>query len=271
MNNSERENKGRKAERTGRLPAGNLKDLGKGVMSSIKNDHVQIVAAGVGFYFFMSLFPILVAGLSIYGLVLDPADLQEHISVLSNVLPSKAAGIIESIMDPIVSKPDQTLGWGLALSILLSIWSANKGTSALFEGVNIAYNEVDTRSFIKKTFLTLLFTIGGLIMGFVAILVVVLYPAFIDWLPLSSNVQNVLSWGRWFLLALIIVVALGLIYKKAPDRDNNKTKWLSLGSVIAATLWILGSLLFSWYVNNFGSYDDMYGSFAAVIIMLLWL
>ncbi len=265
------EKNGHNAEKPREIPAKGWKEIGKRVMSGIKNDHVQIVAAGVGFYFFMSLFPILVAGLSIYGLILDPAELQEHIAVLSNILPAKAAGIIESIMGPIVSKPNDTLGWGLALSILLSIWSANKGTSALFEGVNIAYNEVDNRNFLKKTALTLLFTIGALLLGFVAMLIVILFPAFIDMIPLGSTVQNVLSWTRWLLLVLLIVFALALIYKKAPHRDSAETKWVSWGSFIAAAFWILGSLLFSWYVNNFGSYDDMYGSFAAVIIMLLWL
>lgn len=179
--------------------------------------------------------------------------------------------MIDSFLKPIVSKPDSHLGWGLVLSILISIWSANQGTSALFEGVNIAYNEEDQRGFIKRTALTLLFTLGGLVLGLIAILAIIFFPALVDLIHLGSTVETIIGWGRWLLLAGIVIFALGLIYKKAPNRDNPEMKWVSWGSVIATVLWILGSLLFSWYVKNFGSYDSMYGSFTSVIIMLLWL
>lgn len=234
-------------------------------------DHVQIVSAGVGFYFFMALFPTIVAAISIYGLVSDPVQIESHISSLSGFMPAEATDMIDSFLKPIVSKPDQHLGWGLLFSILISIWSANQGTSALFEGVNIAYNEEDNRSYIKRTALTLLFTVAGLVVGLLSLLVIIFFPAFIEHIPIGSTLQTIIGWTRWLLLAVIIIVALGVIYKKAPDRDNPEIKWVSWGSVIAATLWILGSLLFSWYVKNFGSYDDMYGSFAAVVVMLLWL
>lgn len=262
---------GHQADKPGEIPASGWKEIGSRVLSEIKKDHVQIVSAGVGFYFFMALFPTIVAALSIYGLVMDPSQIQGHISGLNNVLPGEAAEMIRGFIEPIVSKPDSTLGWGMVLSILISIWSANQGTNALFEGVNIAYNEIDNRSFIKKTALTLAFTIGGLILGILAVVLVVLFPAFVEHIPVGSTIQTVLSWCRWLILAAFIIFGLGLIYKKAPDRDSPELKWISWGSIIATVLWVIGSLLFSFYVNNFGSYDDMYGSFAAVIIMLLWL
>lgn len=263
--------KGHNAETPGDIPASGWKEIGSRVASQLKKDHVQIVSAGVAFYFFMALFPTLVAALSIYGLVADPASIESHISALSGILPGQATGMIDSFIKPIVSKPAQTLGWGLIFSILLSIWSANQGTSALFEGVNIAYNEQDDRSFFKRTGVTLLFTLGGIILGLLSIIIIVLFPALIDKIHLGSTVEMILGWARWVILALIIVFALGVIYKKAPDRDNPEIKWVSWGSIIATLLWVGGSLLFSWYVKNFGSYDDMYGSFAAVIIMLFWL
>lgn len=263
--------KGHKAEKPSEIPASGWKEIGSRVVSQLSKDHVQIVSAGVGFYFFMAIFPTIVAALSVYGLVLDPAQIQDHVDGLAQFLPGEAYGIIESIIEPIVSKPAQSLGWGLVISILLSIWSANQGTKALFEGINIAYNEIDNRNFFKKTGLTLLFTFGGIILGFISILIVILFPALIDQVQLGSTLETVLGWTRWLILAFIIIFGLGLLYKKAPNRDNPELKWVSWGSVVATVLWILGSLLFSWYVNNFGSYDDMYGSFASVIIMLLWM
>ncbi len=269
--NTSKGHKGHNADKPGEIPASGWKEIGSRVISQIKADHVQIVSAGVAFYFFMALFPTLVAALSIYGLVSNPADIESHISALSGFLPGEATGMIDNFIKPIVSKPDQTLGWGLVFSILLSIWSANQGTSALFEGMNIAYNEQDDRSFFKRTGITLLFTICGIILGLLSIVIIVLFPAFIDKINLGATLETVLGWVRWLVLGLIIVFALGVIYKKAPDRDNPELKWVSWGTVIATVLWIGGSLLFSWYVKNFGSYDEMYGSFAAVIIMLFWL
>lgn len=263
--------KGHNAEKPEEIPASGWKEIGSRVVSQIKKDHVKIVSAGVGFYFFMALFPTLVAALSIYGLVSDPASIESHISALSGILPGEATGMIDSFIKPIVSKPAQTLGWGLIFSVLLSLWSANQGTSALFEGVNIAYNERDDRSLVKRTGVTLLFTFGGIILWLFSILIIVLFPAFIDKIHLGSTVETMFGWARWVILAFIIIFALGIIYKNAPDRDDPEIKWVSWGSVIATILWIGGSLLFSWYVKNFGSYDDMYGSFAAVIIMLFWL
>ena len=268
---SEAGKKGHKADKPSDIPAAGWKEIGSRVVSQLKKDHVQIVSAGVAFYFFLAIFPTIVAALTIYGLVLDPVQIRQHVDGLAQILPGEAYSIVESVMEPLISKDSQALGWGLLFSVLLSLWSANKGTSAIFEGINIAYNEEDNRSYFKRTGLTLLFTLGGIVLGLISILVVILFPALIDQIHLGSTIETVLGWVRWLLLAAFIVFALGLLYKKAPDRDNPEVKWISWGSIIATVLWIAGSLLFSWYVNNFGSYDDMYGSFASVIIMLLWL
>ena len=89
-------------------------------------------------------------------------------------------------------------------------------------------------------------------------------------LGLPDTVTTIIDWARWPVLGLILIGVLALIYKYAPDRDKPKFKWVGWGSVIAAVLWIAGSLLFSWYVKNFGSYNETYGSVAAVIILMLW-
>lgn len=271
MSDKKSSNRGHNADRPSEIPVKGWKDIGSRVLKQVKSDHVQIVSSGVAFYFFMALFPTIVAAMSIYGLILDPASIQDHISALSRILPGEAAGMIEGFIKPIISKPSDHLSWSLILSIVISIWSANQGTNALFEGINIAYNEEDNRSFFKKTGTTLLFTLGGLFIGLLSIVIVIFFPALIEHIHLGSVVESVLSWSRWLILAGLIIFALGVIYKIAPDRDNPEIKWISWGSIIAATLWILGSLLFSWYVKNFGSYGEMYGSLAAVVIMLLWL
>ena len=263
--------RGHKAEKPQQIPATGWKDIGKRVYLQIGKDHVQIVSAGVAFYFFLALFPTIVAAISIYSLVLDPTQIQEQLSNLNRILPQQAFEIVNSILEPILSQDNQSIGWGLLISILISLWSANKGTSALFEGINIAYDEKDERNFFKKNALTLVFTLGVIVLGLLSLLVVIFFPIFIEKMGLSETIAGVIGWSRWLVLGFILIFTLSMLYKIAPHRDNPEFKWVSWGAIIGAVLWVLGSALFSFYVNNFGSYGDLYGSFAAVVILLLWL
>jgi membrane protein len=269
-NKNKVKNRGNEAEKPKQIPFAGIKDIGKRVFSQINKDHVQIVSAGVGFYFFLALFPTIVAAISIYSLVLEPSQIQEQLSNLNRLLPQKAFEMINGFLEPILKEDKQKLGWGLLISILISLWSANKGTSALFEGINIAYNE-ESRGIIKKNALTLVFTLGAIVLGMLSLLIVIFFPIFIGKIGFSETIESVLGWGRWIVLGFILVFTLSMLYKIAPHRDNPEFKWVSWGAVIGAVLWVLGSALFSWYVNNFGSYSDLYGSFAAVVILLLWL
>lgn len=229
------------------------------------------MAAGIAFYFFMAIFPAIAAIVSIYGLVMDPAEVEQQISQISGELPEQASNLISDILKGISAESDKALGWSLAIGILLSLWSANKGTSAVFEGVNIAYNEIDERNFLKKYAITLLFTAGGVIAGFLCITFVVGFPAIVDRINLPLSLKTIVQWTRWPLLAAVVMGALSLVYKVAPDRvGNSKFQRTMPGALMATILWLFGSLLFTLYMDNFGSYDKTYGSFAAIIILMLW-
>lgn len=266
-----KDKKGYQAERPKEIPKSGWKDIFTRVKNELSEDNIGIVAAGVAFYFFLAVFPALVAVISIYGLVMDPAQVGDQLASISGTLPEQAHEMIEDRLKNIASQSDGALGWGVALSILVSLWSANKGTKSLFEGVNIAYNERDERGFIKQNAITLLFTLGGMILGIICVGLVAAFPAMVDQLPFPETVKTVIAWTRWLLLGAILIFTLALIYKYAPDRDNPQFKWVSWGAVIATVLWIAGSLLFSWYVNNFGNYQETYGAASAVIILMLWL
>lgn len=246
-------------------------DIGKRVWSEMKHDHVQIVSAGVAFYFFLSIFPTIVASISIYSLVLEPSQIEAQISRLNLILPEKAFGMITDILEPVIQQNRKELGWGLFISILVSIWSANKGTNALFQGVNIAYDELESRNIFKKNLITLLFTLCGLVLGLISLLIVIFFPLLIDKLGLSEEIENTLTWFRWVILGFILISSLSMVYRIAPNRRSPRFRWVSWGAILGTILWLAGSMLFSWYVSNFGSYDDLYGSFAAVAILMLWL
>ncbi|MCB7482501.1 YihY/virulence factor BrkB family protein [Christiangramia sediminis] len=263
--------RGEEAQWPHNIPFRGWVDIGKRVWHEMQVDHVQIVSAGVAFYFFLSIFPTIVASISIYSLVLEPSQIEAQISRLNLILPEKAFGMITDILEPVIQQNRKELGWGVFFSILVSIWSANKGTNALFQGVNIAYDELESRNIFKKNLITLLFTLCGLVLGLISLLIVIFFPLLIDKLGLSKEIENVLTWFRWVILGIILISTLSMVYRIAPNRRSPRFRWVSWGAILGTVLWLAGSMLFSWYVSNFGSYDDLYGSFAAVAILMLWL
>lgn len=265
------QNKGKDADRPTQIPLAGWKEIFLRVKKQLEIDHVQIVSAGVAFYFFLSLFPTLSALVSIYGLVMDVSSVELQMDRLLGNLPAQAHELVSGILKDIVGKSDGKLGISLVIGVLLSLWSANNGMKALFEGINIAYDEEDERGFFKKNAITLAVTLGGIILGFLSFSLVIGFSAFVEDMNIPQSLKTLISWLRWPVLAILISGALGVLYKVAPARDNPKFRWVTWGAGIASILWILGSLIFTIYIDNFANYDKTYGSLAAVIIMLLWL
>ncbi len=248
----------------------NWKEILMRTKDQIKEDNVSIVSAGVAFYFFLALFPAVAAAVSIYGLVVDAGQVTQQLHQAADVLPDQAYQMVSDILTQTAEKSTKALSWSLIISILISLWSANKATNAVFAGVNIAYHELDNRNFLKKLSLTLLFTLGSIIAGIIAVAFVIAFPALIDKLGLSSLLQNGLAFLRWAILAGIVYFLFTMVYKFAPDRSTPKFIWVNPGAIFAALVWLTGSMLFTFYINNFGTYDKTYGSIAAVIILMLW-
>ncbi|CAN5238759.1 YihY/virulence factor BrkB family protein [soil metagenome] len=265
------DDKGHQASRPLEIPKSGWKEVLLRVKDQLDKDNIGIIAAGVAFYFFLAIFPLLGAFVSIYGLAMDPAQVEQQMDDLTSVLPEQAHVMLNEILQNIVQSSDSTLGWALVFGLLLSLWSANAGMKSLFEGINIAYGEENKRGFIAQNAITLLFTLGAIIIGIISITLVAAFPAFVDNLGLPEVVKTILGLGRWLLLGAIIMFSLALIYQYAPFREDAKFRWVSWGAIIATVLWIAASLLFSFYVNNFGNYNETYGSVAAVVILMLWL
>ena len=241
------------------------------VKDQIAKDNVSIISAGVAFYSFLAIFPAIAALVSIYGLVTDPQQIQDQLNQLSQVMPEQAYSIIKTQLQELAKTPGSTLGWSVAISILFSLWSANKGIKSLFTGIEIAYYSEGSRGFLKENALTLLFTFFAIILLIISLALIVAFPAVVGQLGLSSTIETVIQWARWILLALIVVFFLGKIYQYAPTKPNSEFKWVLPGAILATVVWSLASWGFSYYVSNFGSYGEMYGSISAVVVMLLWL
>ncbi|MDT0677999.1 YihY/virulence factor BrkB family protein [Autumnicola musiva] len=241
------------------------------VKDQIAEDKVSIVSAGVAFYAFLAVFPAIMALISIYGLAVDPQQIQGQLAELSSMMPQQAYEILQAQVESFLATPGEALGWSTAIGILLSLWSANKGTKSLFIGVDIAYGIQTERGFIKENALTLLFTFGAVILVILSMAFIVAFPALVDQIGFPGSVKTLISWARWLLLALIVVFFLALVYRHAPPRKTPAFKWVLPGAILSTVLWLIASWGFSYYVSKFGSYGEVYGSISAIVVLLMWL
>ena len=157
------------------------------------------------------------------------------------------------------------------VGILLAIWSASAGMSSMMEGLNVAYDEEETRGFIKRTFVRLALTIGVIIGFLLTAMAMVAVPAVLHFLPLGPLADTIIMLVRWPLVAAIAVIGLAIMYRYGPSRDEPEWKWVTPGAAAAVVLWLIASVAFAFYVRNFGSYNETFGSLGGVVIMLMWL
>jgi membrane protein len=261
--------RGRGAAAPQEIPAKGWKDIAKRTGKEVKADQVPLLAAGVAFYVLLALFPAIIAGVSIYGLVADPQTVRDQINQLAQTLSPETATLIGTQVQQVTSSAGGALGVATVIGILTALWSASSGMKALITGVNLAYDEPEGRKFVKLRGLSILMTVGAMVVLGVALALIVGFPAVPDSWP------TVLQWTaavvRFVLLAVLLMAGLAALYRYAPDRDKPKWSWASPGSVVATVLWVLASVGFSVYVNAFGNYNKTYGALAGIIILMFWL
>ena len=259
------------AEKPTDIPAKGWLQIVKRSWAEHNADNMPIIGAGVAFFAFLAIFPALIATISIYGLVASPDTVARQIESLSGQLPESAQSLLRDQLTSITQNSGGALTVSLIISILAALWSASGGTGNLITAVNLAYDEVETRSFIKRKALALGLTIGAIIFVLITFALVAVVPAVLDALPLGILGTILAQVVRWVLLLGVVAGSLAVLYRLAPDRDAPKMRWVSLGSVVVTVIWAVVSLLFSLYVDNFGSYDKTYGAIAGVIVLMLWL
>ncbi|HYD31153.1 MAG TPA: YihY/virulence factor BrkB family protein, partial [Azospirillaceae bacterium] len=262
--------RGRNARRPSELPAPGWRDILWRVWGEQKSDHISIVAAGVAFNAFLAIFPILAAMVSIYGLVADPMMVERQVGGLSGVLPPEAQGMLAQQAQKVAAAPAPALGLSFGVSLLLTLWSASRAITALMESLNIVYAEEEKRGVLAYYGTAFAMTLGAILLLLVVLTLVVAVPAVINTLGLTGPIAWVFSLARWPILAMGIIFGLAVLYRYAPSRQRAQWRWVSWGSAVATGLWLLGSIAFSVYVSNFGSYNETYGSVGAVVVALLW-
>ncbi len=261
--------RGRQADHPAKIPARGWKDILIRTYRAMGENRITLVSAGVTFFTLLAIFPAVAALVSIYGLVADPSTIAEQLHSLEGILPQGALDIIGDQIKRLNEKGSTTLGLSLVFGIVLSIWSANGGVKHVFDALNLVYNEREQRNVVVLNLVSLGFTAGAVLFLVLALAAVVALPVVLGVVGLGEG-----GWWlallRWPILVVVVLFALAVLYRYGPSRDAPRWRWATPGSALAAILWLGGSLLFSWYVANFGKYKT-YGSLGAAIGFMTWI
>ncbi|TBN14024.1 YihY/virulence factor BrkB family protein [Agrobacterium cavarae] len=262
--------RGRDAEAPQDIPAKGLRDVFWRVVKAIMADRVTLIAAGVTYFMLLSLFPALGALVALYGFVADPTAIMAHIGFLAGVFPPGSFDLIMNQLTSLTQQATSTRSLAFFGGLLVAIWSANSGMKALFDAMNVSYQEDEKRSLVRLNLLSLGFTFCALVVAIILIAAIGVLPAVLKYLWLDDWQEFLARLARWPFIILVFGCGISMIYRYGPSREEAKIKWLSWGVVFSTVLWLVASVLFSFYLENFANYNATYGTLGALIGLMVW-
>jgi membrane protein len=263
--------RGRLVRTPSESPARGWKDVLLRIYDKLSKDRVILVAAGIAFYTILAIFPAIAAMVALYGLFADPSSIATQLDNLVGVLPEGAIAIIKQEISRVAAQSNNTLGFTFLASLAISLWSANAGIKSLFDGLNLVYDQEEKRGLIRLNVVSLVFTTGAIVVLLASMVVIVALPLLLDSLGLEQEIDLIVRVGRWPLMLLVITVAVAIVYRYGPSREQPQWRWITWGSAFASIVWLAASILFSWYAASFGSYNKTYGSLGAIIAFMVWI
>lgn len=230
----------------------------------------MLVAAGVTFYLLLALCPALAALVSLYGLIADPITISEHLGQLAGLLPPGAFDLLADQIKSLAEKKDSTLGFTFFFGLAIAVWSTHSGTLAIFDAMNIAYEETEKRGIVKLNLIGLCFTLCGVASAVVMVGLVAVLPTVLSYLWLDQFKENALLVMRWPLVLVVVVAAVLAVYRFGPSREPPKLRWMTWGAALTTVGLIAMSLGLSFYLSHFANYNATYGTLGALIGLLMW-
>jgi len=263
---------GRQATGPTELPRHAWREILGRVWVKIGWDNIGLLAAGIAFYAFLSIVPLLGALVMTYGLIADPKAIADHMQAIIQVVPKDAAKLILDQLVSLVTTASGKKGLGLLVALLISLYGATRASGAIIMALNVVYEQHERRSIVRTTALSFVMIVGAVLVAIVGLLaasvLALVGKAAIVLGPLAAVAINV---ATWVVAALLSCVGIGITYRYAPDRKDARWQWLSVGSAIATVLWLLATVGFGAYAASIGNYNATYGSLGAVVVLLMWL
>ncbi|MEW6155306.1 MAG: YihY/virulence factor BrkB family protein [Actinomycetota bacterium] len=252
-------------------------EAAKSVLKEFRDDRGTLVAAGMAFYWFLAIFPALLASVGITAMVGASAETVASIrAAIESTLPGDAATVLSDALDRATQRSRGSSVAATAIGLVVALWSASAGMAALQVGLNLVYEVPKERPFLKRRLRALLLIVTSVTMAGLATIAIVFGPPIGDalrgHLPFGGTAFT-LAWtaARWTVGLAALATLFAALYYLGPNRERPHWSWLSPGGVVGTLIWITASVGFSFYVTNLGSYGNTYGSLTGVVVLLLWL
>ena len=232
------------------------------------DDDIFALASQLAFHIVLSIFPFLIFVMSLIGV--SHMNSNDVVNLLKTVFPESVFETIDKIIMEVTTSQSRGI---LGISIFTTVWTSSSGFRAVIKGVNKANNIVDKRSFIKKVIISFMSTIAlALIILFTLIFLVfgrIIGKYIANLFPMGNSISYIWNLLRGGILTFILILVIAAIYKFTP---SIRLKWKDVlpGAIISTTGWIIVSVAFSYYINNFNNYSKIYGSLAAIFILMIW-
>ena len=256
------------------LDAPDWKESLKRAVKEFKTDRGTLISAGMAFYWFLAVFPALIAAVGVIGLLnLTPSLVADIQKAITSTLPGNAATILANAVRDASDKAGGSSVVATVIGLAIALWSASSGMVALQAGMDVAYDVEDDRKLVKKRGVALLLIAAAGILGGVASALIIFGKPLGQGLGIPDSTPFVVLWTvvRWVLGLATLSLLFALFYYFGPNREKPGWTWISPGGVVATIIWLLASLAFSFYVSSFSSYAETYGSFTGVVVLLLWM
>jgi membrane protein len=253
------------------IPLAGWKQILLTVLGNIGDHRVTLIAAGVTYFLLLSVFPAVTAFVSIYGLFADPGTVAKQLDLLTGVVPSGGIAIIQDQLARLTQAPPAGLSLALVVSLVVALWSSSAGVRALFDAMNAVYGEREKRNIVWLFTLSIIFTLGGVIIAIVIFGIVLALPAFLGFFGYGGSTGWLVQVAGYALMIVLLLTSLSVLYRFGPCKDDARWRVISPGSIFAVLLIGIVSALYSWYAANFAHYDQTYGSLGALIGFLFWL
>lgn len=232
--------------------------------------NITLVSAGVAFYSMLAIFPGISATIALWSAFADPTVIRTYLNVADDFIPPEAYGLLNEQIQSWLIGPRASIGLGVVLSAAVTLFSARAGVAALVLSLNVIHG-TRPRATIWSFIMGYLMTIALVGVMLAAMATVVVVPIVINFLPFHEYSKILLSGLPWAAMLLLMLTALGILYRYGPNTVGKRDPILTLGAVLATALWGLSSIGLTFYLSNFGNYNKIYGSIGAVIALLIWL
>jgi membrane protein len=228
-----------------------------------------LLSAGVAFFAILSIAPVLVAALSVYGAVNTPQQASRQLTGVAAMLPDEVRPVIVDQLRSITAASTELDTVRGLTALAIALWTATAATTSLIDALTVAYQETETRTFRRRVGLALsIVVLGALLVGAVIAAAGRISRATAD---APTMVRAVLPWVTWVALAALMAVLVSVLYRVAPDRKQAQWRWISWGSLCSTLVWVGTSAVLFAYVQRLGTYHATYGSLAGVAISMFWL